>query len=176
MMRDRWFSRLFGRKAADPSEALYAAIVAAARQEKFYRDWAVADTLEGRFEVLVVHMFLVLDRLKAFGKTSENLRQALTDRFFADMDAVLREVGVGDLTVGKKVRKMAEAYFGRVSAYQKGLAADDGALTDAVARNIYAEADAAQASRLAGWMRGAQAQLLTQDYEALAQGKVRFGT
>lgn len=167
-------SRLFGRKPSDPSEALYAAIVAAARQEKFYAEWAVPDTLDGRFDVLVVHMFLTLDRLRAFGAQSERLRQTLTDHFFAQMDAALREVGVGDLSVGKKVRKMAEAFFGRVSAYSQGLEQGDDMLKEAVARNIYAGANSTHAASLTKWMRNAHAVLATQDYDMLLAGKVTF--
>ena len=88
---------LFGRKSVDPSEALYVTLSHAARKEQFYAAWGVPDSMDGRFDMLVLHMFLTLDRLRAFGAESETLRQALTDRFFAAMDAALREVGVGDL-------------------------------------------------------------------------------
>jgi cytochrome b pre-mRNA-processing protein 3 len=166
--------QLFGQRAPDPSEALYGAIVAAARQEKFYATWNAPDTLDGRFDMLVLHMFLVLDRMRSFGKPSEQLRQALTDRFFAAMDAALREVGVGDLTVGKKVRKMAEAFFGRVTAYAAGIEQGEVALSEALSRNIYADADSSHAIALARWMLHAKLLLATQDYESLSKGHVRF--
>jgi cytochrome b pre-mRNA-processing protein 3 len=167
----RW---LFGRAKIDPSEALYAAIVAAARQEKFHADWGVPDTMDGRFDMLALHMFLVLDRLRAFGEEAKDLSQALTDRFFAEMDAALRQVGVGDLSVGKKVRKMAEAFYGRVSVYTAALEKDDGKLREALARNIYAGVDSSRSDVLAKWTRNARKILANQDFSAFAKGLVRF--
>jgi cytochrome b pre-mRNA-processing protein 3 len=163
---------LFGRKPADPSEALYASIVAAARQQKFYADWGVPDTMDGRFDMQVLHMYLVLERLREFGTEAEPLRQALTDRFFAAMDAALREVGVGDLAVGKKVRKMAEAFFGRIKVYAAAQSINE--LREALTRNIFAEANAVHAGALVTWTRQAQQLLKTQDLDALALGNVRF--
>jgi cytochrome b pre-mRNA-processing protein 3 len=166
---------LLGKRDVDPSENLYGAIVAAARQEKFHADWSVPDTLDGRFDMLVLHMVLVLDRLHALGKPAETLAQALTDRFFADMDAALREVGVGDLTVGKKVRKMAEAFYGRAAAYRKALAAgDEAALTQAIARNIYAGSSETGSAPLAAWARNAHTLLADQALADMAEGRVRF--
>jgi cytochrome b pre-mRNA-processing protein 3 len=115
---------------------LYAAIVAAARHAQFYQNMGVADTIEGRFEMVVLHLFLVLNRLKHEGV--EDLRQNLTDAFFNDMDGALRELGVSDVTVGKKVRKLAESYYGRVLAYDKALASQQ-LLEEAIGRNIYSE-------------------------------------
>jgi cytochrome b pre-mRNA-processing protein 3 len=164
---------LFGRNTADPSDALYAAIVAAARQEKFYAEWQVPDTMDGRFDMQVLHMYLVLEHLGEFGTEAASLRQALTDRFFAAMDAALREVGVGDLAVGKKVRKMAEAFFGRITAYSKA-ASSKADLREALTRNIFAEANADHAADLATWTLQARLLLKSQTLDALAQGNVRF--
>jgi cytochrome b pre-mRNA-processing protein 3 len=168
------FKRIFGQRKPDPSEALYGAIVAAARQEKFYAEWQVPDTLDGRFDMMVLHMFLTLNRLRHFGAASEVLRQALTDRFFAAMDSALREVGVGDISVGKKVRKMAEAFFGRVAAYNAGIAKGETELSDALKRNIYVEVDGNHAHDLARWVLQAKAILDKQDMDEIAQGHVRF--
>ena len=118
-----------------PGPRLYEAIVAAARHENFYQDMAVPDTIEGRFEMIVLHMYLVLQRLKDEGV--EDLRQNLTDEFFADMDGSLREFGVSDVAVGKKVRKLAESYYGRLTAYDKALNFGRGTLEEALRRNIY---------------------------------------
>ena len=127
-------NRLF--KARERREQrLYGAIVAAARHALFYEKMGVADTIDGRFEMIVVHLFLVLNRLK--GEGVEDLRQSLTDEFFADMDRSLRELGVSDVAVGKKVRKIAESYYGRVTAYDKALLADPKILEDAISRNVY---------------------------------------
>ena len=165
---------LFGKKPVDPSEALYASLASAARAEKFYAQWRVPDTMEGRFDMLVLHMYLTLDRLRAFGAESEPLRQALTDRFFAAMDGALREVGVGDLSVGKKVRKMAEAFFGRVQAYEAAGKLGEGALAQALARNVYASPTSPYALELAQWALAAQRQLEDQSLAELQAGKVRF--
>jgi cytochrome b pre-mRNA-processing protein 3 len=165
---------LFGRKKPDPCDALYAAIVAAARQPKFYSEWKVPDTLDGRFDMMVLHVFLVIDRLRAFGAEANELKQALTDRFFAEMDSALREVGVGDLVVGKKVRKMAEAYFGRATAYAKALTEGNAAMQDALTRNVFAGADASQSSELAKWSLQAKESLATFELDAFKSGQVRF--
>jgi cytochrome b pre-mRNA-processing protein 3 len=168
------FQRLFGRKKLDPSDALYASIVAAARQEKFYANWLVPDTLDGRFEMMVLHVFLVLDRLRGFGSEADVLRQALTDRFFAEMDSALREVGVGDISVGKKVRKMAEAFYGRATAYTGGLAKDEQVLAEALKRNIFPEGDATHVNKLAKWTSNARDVLSHLEYVDIAAGRVRF--
>lgn len=126
--------RLF--KAREKREKrLYEAIVAAARHVRFYENMAVPDTIDGRFEMIVLHLFLVLNRLK--GEGVEDLRQDLTDEFFADMDRSLRELGVSDVAVGKKVRKIAESYYGRVTAYDRALSASPKMLEEAVSRNVY---------------------------------------
>jgi cytochrome b pre-mRNA-processing protein 3 len=166
--------RLFGKPKADPSDAVYAAIVAAARQPKFYAEWKVPDTMDGRFDMMVLHVFLVIDRLRSFGPEAEDIRQALTDRFFAEMDSALREAGVGDLTVGKKVRKMAEAYFGRATAYTTAMASGEAALTEAMARNVFAGADASHAVDLAKWTLQAKQVLAGCSLDAMRAGAIRF--
>jgi cytochrome b pre-mRNA-processing protein 3 len=92
----------------------------------------------------VLHLFLVLNRLKNEGV--EDLRQNLTDEFFADMDGSLRELGVSDVSVGKKVRKLEESYFGRVMAYEKALATP-GLLEDAISRNVFPDGAAVGCQR-----------------------------
>jgi cytochrome b pre-mRNA-processing protein 3 len=128
-------SRFF-RAREKPERRLYAAIVAAARHVRFYEDMGVPDTVEGRFEMIVLHLFLVLNRLKNEGV--DELRQNLTDEFFNDMDATLREFGVSDVAVGKKVRKLAEAYYGRVTAYDRAIS-KAGLFDETIKRNIYPE-------------------------------------
>jgi cytochrome b pre-mRNA-processing protein 3 len=165
--------RIFTKKP-EISRPLYEAIVAAARRQKFYLDYGVADTVDGRFDMITLHMFLVLDRLRHGGAATENFRQQLTDGFFADMDHNLREMGVGDLSVGKKVRKMAEVFYGRVTAYSAAIGKEDGALTDALARNVYADAASPHASALGDWTIKAHAALELQDHAALVRGEVQF--
>ncbi len=113
---------LFKRKASRNSvQAVYGAIVAAARHPRLYAEWGVADTVDGRYDMIVLHTVLVLDRLGGEGEGAQNFAQGLTDEVFADMDRSLREMGVGDLSVGKKVRRMAEVFYGRARAYQGAL-------------------------------------------------------
>lgn len=163
--------RLFNR--APPAERrCYEAIVAAARRPAFYAQWNVPDTLDGRFDMLALHTYLVLDRLKG---TEPQFRQNLVDEFFADMDRSLRELGVGDVSVGKKVRKMAEVFYGRVTAYDAALAGEEGALAAALARNVFPEdPEAATAPALAAYVRAQRSHLAAQEAGAIAGGHVTF--
>ena len=106
--------RLF-RPKPQAERKLYEAIVAAARHPVFYARWGVADTIDGRFDMIILHAFAVLERMK--GEAPE-FRQRLVDEMFSDMDRSLREMGVGDLSVGKRIRVMAEVFYGRISAYE----------------------------------------------------------
>ena len=164
------------RRSARPGtiSALYGAIVAQARLPGFYRDYAVPDTVEGRFELIVLHLALVLDRLAA-DPALRALGQGVFDRFCQDMDHNLREMGVGDLTVPKQMRRMGGAFYGRAQAYREALAAaGDKALAEILTRNIYDRAPAQQAQRLAAYMREAVGHLKALDQADLAAGILRF--
>lgn len=163
--------RLFNR--SPPVERrCYEAIVAAARHPGFYARWGVADTLDGRFDMIALHTYLVLDRLKGL---EPQFRQALVDEFFRDMDRSLRELGVGDLSVAKKVRKMAEVFYGRVTAYDTALAGDADALVAAVTRNVFPdEPAAAGAGPLAAYLQAQRRHLAQQDAAAIALGQISF--
>ena len=167
-----FLKRLFARKP-DVAAILYGAIVASARQEKFYAQWGVPDSIEGRFDMISLHLFLLLDRLKGGGADVEKARQALTDTFFDDMDRSLREMGVGDLSVGKKVRKMAEAFYGRVKAYAAALQRGVG-LGEALRRNIHPESEGASVTELAAWVEDARSSLQQQSITDIMAGKVSF--
>ena len=164
-------------RGPDTISALYGMIVAQARLPCFYRDYAVADTINGRFDLIVLHLALVLNRL-AQDPAWRTLGQKLFDRFCKDMDHNLREMGVGDLTVPKEMRRMGEAFYGRTQAYQAALAvADDGrALVETVARNIYGGSPSgpAAAARLAAYIRVAVGDLKAQDPASLAAGELRL--
>jgi len=155
----------------DTISTLYGMIVAQARMPCFYRDYAVADTVNGRFDLLVMHLALVVDRMMREPALRE-LGQGLFDRFCRDMDDNLREIGISDLKVPKEMRRMGEAFYGRAQAYQVALAADgDGTLVEAVGRNIYGGTPApAAAARLAAYMREAVGHLAAQGAAALASG------
>src|ERR1700761_176269 len=111
-----WLGR--NRQREEMIDTLYAKAVAQARQPVFYAEREVPDTVDGRFDLLVLHVFLLLHRLGAEGKATKSLNQGLFDLMFADMDRSLREMGVSDMSVGKRVKDMARAFYGRVDAYE----------------------------------------------------------
>ena len=170
--------RLFG---PDPTVAiarrLYEAVVVQARQPVFFADLEVPDTVDGRFEMVALHAHLLLRRLKDGGPATADLAQALFDVMFADMDASLREMGAGDLGVGRRVKRMASAFYGRMAAYDSGLASRGDALGQALRRNLYGTVTPSEASlsAVADYMRGVAARLARQPLERLAAGTVELG-
>jgi cytochrome b pre-mRNA-processing protein 3 len=161
-------------RGADTISTLYGMIVAQARLPTFYRDYAVADTVNGRFELIVLHLAMVLDRL-AQDPALQTVGQGIFDRFCLDMDDNLREMGIGDLKVPKEMQRMAEAFYGRAQAYRAAwTAADDGPLVKALGRNIYDAEAAPAAPRLAAYVRGAVRHLATEPASSLAAGALRF--
>src|SRR5436190_15734626 len=105
----------------DNIRRLYGVIVAQARAPDFYADYGVPDTIEGRFDMVVLHVYLVFRRLALAGAVARAQGQEVFDLFIEDMDASMRELGVGDLSVPRKVRAMAEGYFGRAGVYDAAL-------------------------------------------------------
>lgn len=178
----RLFSSKDGKSAASDARSaaiLYRAIVEQARQPVFYAAWGVPDTLDGRFELIALHMFFVLHRLKIDDPAAQQLSQELFDTMFGDMDRSLREMGVADIGVGRRVRAMAEGLYGRMAAYESGLAADDSVLAAALRRNLYgtlrdAEPSPAALSALCGYVRAGISTLATQPVQRLAAGDVTF--
>ena len=172
-------SQFFRRRPRDgAAEALYEQIVVQARAPGFYRELGVPDTLDGRFEMLALHLFLLLNRLRRGGgdAASRALTQTLVDRLIADMDGNLREMGAGDLGVGRRVRRMAEGFNGRLAAYDTGLARGTAVLGEAIRRNVYGtvEPTAAQVEALAAYVQGCLAVLDGVGADDLARGVVRF--
>ena len=143
-------------------EAIYGMIVTQAREPLFYRDLAVPDTVNGRFDLLVMHLWIVLHRLRPVEGGAE-LSQALFDLFCADMDANLREMGVGDLTVPKRMRTIGEAFYGRVAAYDRAFSEGAESLAQALCRNILDGQHIDQARRLSAYAAAAIASLAGQD-------------
>ena len=119
-------------------DRLYLAIVAAARQPALYADLHVPDTFEGRFESLVLHAILILRRLQRCDAPGPAMAQHLVDTVFKHFDRTLREMGVGDTTVPKRMRTMAEAFGGRSAAYDAALRGARDELVESLARNVYA--------------------------------------
>ncbi|KAA5608502.1 ubiquinol-cytochrome C chaperone [Rhodovastum atsumiense] len=152
---------------------LYGAAVAAARDPWLYASLGVPDTLDGRFDLVGLHTFLVIRRLQRDPAPGPALAQAVFDAMFTDMDVNLREMGVGDLSVGKKVKIMWEAFHGRAQAYGRALDQEDEAeLAAALARNVWrGQPDAGGAARLAVLARAQDRHLAGQD---LTGGRVAF--
>lgn len=158
-------------------EALYGAIVAQARSPSFYLRYGVPDTVEGRFDMIVLHVFLVIRRAARSGGETAAVGQALFDRFCRDLDHNLREMGVSDLAVPRKMRGFAEAYFGRAEIYQQALAQDDRmAAAAALARNVFSAAGPPGPGprRLADYMFAAARRLETATDGALVEGVADF--
>lgn len=167
---------LFRRGARpDTISALYGTIVAQARLPCFYQDYSVLDTVDGRFEAIVLHLTLVLDRLAA-DAILHDFGQDLFDVFCDDMDHNLREMGIGDLAVPKRMRAFGEAFYGRAAAYRQALAdADQQALHLALKRNVYGGIDAGDApTRLGAYICRAIDDLAAQESTALKAGTLRF--
>jgi len=120
------------------ANALYNVLVGQSRQPGFYVAGGVADTLDGRFDMIVLHAFLVMRRLRDGGVPGEALSQALFDEMFADMDRSLREAGVGDLSIGKRIGKMGELFYGLLLNVNRALDADDRAdMAGVLSRNFF---------------------------------------
>jgi cytochrome b pre-mRNA-processing protein 3 len=147
-------------------EGIYGMIVTQAREPLFYRDLGVADTVNGRFDLLLLHLWMILRRLRS-AQGSANISQALFDRFCEDMDANLREMGVGDLTVPKRMQAFGEAFYGRSSAYDAALAAGDEALAATVCKNVLNGEGVEHARRLATYVKMVLARLGGTDDAAL---------
>ena len=163
-----------GPRGSDTISTLYGMIVAQARLPSFYRDYAVADTVNGRFDLIVLHLALVLDRLMP-DAALQGLGQGIFDRFCQDMDHNLREMGVSDLKVPKQMRQIGEAFYGCSRAYKAAwTSTDDSALVQVVQRNIYGGSPASAAPRLAAYMREALRGLGAQPSARLAAGELQF--
>ncbi len=119
---------------------LYAAINAEARQERFFTEWGVPDTLDGRFEMILLHMFLYLHTMKQMGEGTTTLQRKLIEAFFEDMDRSVRELGVGDTGVSRRIKKMANAFYGRINAFETALG-DDALLAESLRKNTFATAE-----------------------------------
>jgi cytochrome b pre-mRNA-processing protein 3 len=155
---------------------LYAEVVRQSRLPVFYLDGGVPDSLDGRFDLIALHAFLVLRRLKREGSAGQQLGQSLFDILFADMDQSLREMGVGDLGVGRRVKAMASAFYGRIAAYDAGLEQDNTALGDALRRNLYGTTDPSLAvlQGMIAYMRQQVAEVDKWPAAGLLAGQVRF--
>ncbi|MGY8709506.1 ubiquinol-cytochrome C chaperone family protein [Bradyrhizobium sp. 18BD] len=154
-------------------EAIYGMIVTQAREPIFYRDLSVPDTVNGRFDLLLLHLWLLLRRLRTVQGATE-LSQALFDRFCEDMDDNLREMGVGDQTVPKRMKAFGEAFYGRVQAYDQAVDAGGEALAAAICKNILNGTGVDHARQLAAYARATEADLGRTDEAALLRASFKF--
>jgi cytochrome b pre-mRNA-processing protein 3 len=156
--------------------SLYGAIVAQARAPAFYRIYGVPDTVNGRLEMIMLHAVLLLSRLENEPPAVRELGQGLFDDFCRDMDESMREMGVGDLAVPRKMRRLAEAFYGRQSVYRAALAASgEQSLAAALLRNVFADAPESDgAERLAVYVREAVRRLADQGVERLRRAELSF--
>jgi cytochrome b pre-mRNA-processing protein 3 len=161
------------RQAAD---RLYGEIVSAARRPGFYATWSVPDTSEGRYEMIALHAYAVMRRLRGSGEAGTALSQALFDTLFEDMDRNLREMGIGDMGVGKRIKRLAKGFYGRIAAYDTGLAetGDDARLIEALRRNVYGDVGGDQAPALARYLRALCAAQSAVPESRLLEGRTTF--
>ena len=162
---------------ADSIARLYGMIVAQARAPAFYQIFGVPDTVNGRFEMIVLHAVLLLRRLNAERGPARALGQAIFDLFCRDMDANLREMGVGDLAVPRTMRRIGEAFYGRQATYEAALAAHNRELlVQALVRNVFGAGSESRAGavRLSAYVRDTVRQLAVQHEADLSRGDFAF--
>lgn len=169
----------FGRRRPnrDVTDALYDAIVASARQPHFYAAWEVPDSPLGRYEMLSVHMFLFLERARGGSEPLQQLAQDMTDEFFKDVDHSLRELGISDVGVPKRMKKFAKMFYGRAESYREALVANDhDGLAAALTRNVVAGRAEPwpHAGHMASYIENASAFLASQDESELLAGRIKF--
>jgi len=173
------FQRLFGRERnanRAVTEALYERIVAAARQKAFYSDWAVPDTPLGRFEMLSLAMLLFQHRLRGEPGPAREVAQVLIDEFFTDVEHSLRELGISDPGVPKRMKRLARMFYGRTAAYTDALDRGDvEAMAAALGRNVRPDASGwPEAAHLADYAFAAQRALAAQPAEAICAGELAY--
>ncbi len=168
---------LFRRNTAtQPVYAVYSAIVAQSRQPRFYADWQVPDTVTGRFDMISLHMALLFRRLRAESGPQKQFSQAVFDLFFKDMDRSLREMGVTDIGVPKKIQKMGNIFFGLLASLNMAMDADDVAAVEQVlSRNVFDEGTGPHVRALAEYMLVQDDVLSTQTPEQIIAGSIHFG-
>ena len=149
-------------------EPLYELAVRQARDPRFYTDLGVADRIDARFELYTLHVQLLVMRLREEGERGAEAGQALFDTYVSALDHTLRELGVGDISVGKKMRKLGESLYGRMTAYEGPLRAGDAqALAAGLARNVFESDDPAVGAALAAYALESRRRLAEQDFAAV---------
>lgn len=173
------FDSLFGRpRDRRATAALYDRIVAQARRPEFYGALGVPDTLDGRFDMVALHLFLVMYRLKGQGEAADRRSRRLFELVTSDFERSLRELGVGDQNIARRVTAMVAGVRGRTVAYDAAIHQDERALEVTLDNNLYGtvpEPDPRHLAAMAGYVRRAVADLAAQPLDRLLAGDVRFG-
>ena len=164
------------RQRRELATRLLAVIIDQARRPAFYASYGVPDTMLGRYEMVCLHAYLLLRRLKRVGGQGPRIAQTLHDRIFDEFDVALREAGLGDMGISKRIKKLARNLHGRLSAYEHGLAAGDTEMAAALRRNLYASVDPtdAQVAAMIAYMRHARAVVDDCEAEALWDARPVF--
>jgi cytochrome b pre-mRNA-processing protein 3 len=166
--------RLFKPRPSDiAGQALFDSVVVQARSPVFYRDMGAPDSPIGRFELYTLHVVLLTRRLRGRGPQAQETAQALFDAYLLNLDIALREMGVGDLSMGKKMKKLGQAFYGRVKSWDAALG-DRAAEEALIARTVYEGLEAPDVGPLAGYVSAVAAGLETQEDAALLAGQVRW--
>jgi cytochrome b pre-mRNA-processing protein 3 len=161
--------------ATAPVYAVYSAIVAQSRQPRFYADWLVPDTVTGRFDMISLHMALLFRRLRAETGAQKEFSQAVFDLFFKDMDRSLREMGVGDLGVPKRIQKMGNIFFGLLAAMNEAMdKGDQAALGAVLSRNVFDGATGPHVEALATYLLAEDRALAAQPVDTITSGSLNF--
>jgi cytochrome b pre-mRNA-processing protein 3 len=171
------FGLFKSRKHSKIAHSLYNSILSQARLPIFYTDLGVQDTIDGRFDMIVLHAHIFFNRLKDSTTEAHEISQAVFDLMFADMEQNLREMGVGDVGVSKRIKTMAEAFYGRAMAYANGMHEQDNSLLiSALKRNLYRNSEVRDQIivDVSSYMRDQVAYLKSQEISQLIQGKVTF--
>lgn len=159
------------------AQALYRAVVAAARRPEPYAAWQVPDDVAGRFEMVILHCLVLARALAALGEPGQRLAQALADTLFADMEPSLRELGVADQSIGRQLLKLAETYLARAQGLDPLWEGGDDAAFDALLRrNVFAgrEVDAGSVAALRRYLRAQARHVRAQAGDALLAGRVEW--
>jgi cytochrome b pre-mRNA-processing protein 3 len=161
----------------EAAELAYGRIVEQSRRAAFFVACGVPDTVDGRFELICLHAFLYLHRLKREQPQAAPLGQRFFDTMFGDFDRSLREMGTGDLGVGREIKRMARAFYGRIAAYEHGLTGGDLVLQSALARNLFGTAppNPARLEAMASYVRREAERLNRQEADELLAGRISFG-
>jgi len=156
---------------------LYVSLVQRARSPIFFNELGIPDTPEGRFEVIVLHAFLLIHRLNQDSSQTSELSQQLFDVLFGDMDSALREMGVGDVGVGKRLKKMVQSFYGRAAAYEEAVGAGGMGLKEALQRNLYGleNTTTGPVEVLEAYVNEQIRHLSGLETQALLEGKVEYG-